>query len=337
MGRVRRLSLVAIFAVQFAGAAVILAPATAVYAAGPLPDCRYDNIRTPRHAYTQWDQSLLDPIFTLPRAYSPDDLVGVGSANLSGGGRVRRVALDDLRAMARAAADAGKPIAVESAFRSYATQRSLFNGYVRRSGFSAAALVSARPGHSEHQLGTTIDFKSRGGPAPWNVRDWASTGAGNWMKNNAWQYGWIMSYPKGKSPGTTCYRYEPWHYRYFGRDVARQIHESGLTSREWLWREGYGEEGPVDPPPGDVPSVPGNLLGEALGDRRVQLTWTASEGGDGAISYRIFRNGVKVATTSDTSYIDRPNNAGEHAYRIRAVDAQGDASEFTETIVIDVS
>ncbi len=338
LGRVRHLTLAMVFAVQLAGAAVILAPVSAVYAAGPLPDCRYDDILTARRDYHQWDQSLLDPIFMLPRGYSPNDLASVGQANLSGSGTVRRLALDDLRAMGRAAADAGKPIGVQSAYRSYGRQQSLFGGYVKRSGFRAAALVSARPGHSEHQLGTTIDFKSRGGSAPWNGGDWARTGAGNWMKNNAWQYGWIMSYPKGQSPGTTCYKYEPWHYRYFGRDVARQIHNSGLTTREWLWRQGYGNGGPVDPPPpptGEAPSVPANLAGEALGDRQVRLTWTASEGGEGAISYRIFRNGRKVGTTTDTTYVDQPNKAKVHEYRIRAVDAQGNRSDFTDTIAVD--
>ncbi len=241
--RLRRLTLVTVLAVQFAAAAVILAPVSAAYAAGPLPDCRYDDVLTERHQYDQWDQSLLDTIFRLPKGYFPNDLAGVGQANVSGTGKVRRLALDDLRAMARAAADAGKPIAVHSAFRSFSTQKSLFNSYVRRYGYRDAALISARPGHSEHQLGTTIDFKSRGGSAPWNGGDWAKTGPGNWMKNNAWQFGWIMSYSKGDSPGTTCYRYEPWHYRYFGRDVARQIHNSGMTTREWLWHQGYGPGG----------------------------------------------------------------------------------------------
>jgi D-alanyl-D-alanine carboxypeptidase len=55
------------------------------------------------------------------------------------------------------------------------------------------------------------------------------------MKNNAWKYGFMMSYPKGKS-SITCYTYEPWHYRYVGRALARHIHDSGLTIREYLWR-----------------------------------------------------------------------------------------------------
>ena len=74
-----------------------------------------------------------------------------------------------------------------------------------------------------------------GGSAPWNYADWATTKAGAWMKANAWKYGFIMSYPKYQS-AKTCYQYEPWHYRYFGRATAKLIHDSGLVSRYWLWK-----------------------------------------------------------------------------------------------------
>ncbi len=87
---------------------------------------------------------------------------------------------------------------------------------------------------------TTIDFKSKGGGAPW-YGDWAKTSAGNWMKENAWKFGWVMSYTKDRSPRYTCYKYEPWHYRYVGRSSAAAINKSGLSPREWLWAQGYGE------------------------------------------------------------------------------------------------
>ena len=91
--------------------------------------------------------------------------------------------------------------------------------------FDRAAKSSARAGHSEHQLGTTIDFRSYGGSAPWYYRDWGTTKAGAWLKLNAWKYGFVMSYPKGKT-SVTCYAYEPWHFRYVGRAVAAKIHAS---------------------------------------------------------------------------------------------------------------
>ncbi|HSS36870.1 MAG TPA: D-alanyl-D-alanine carboxypeptidase family protein, partial [Patescibacteria group bacterium] len=57
---------------------------------------------------------------------------------------------------------------------------------------------------------------------------------GAWLAKNAWKYGFVMSYPKGKKR-VTCYAYEPWHYRYVGRDLAARVHASGKTLRQVLW------------------------------------------------------------------------------------------------------
>jgi len=103
-----------------------------------------------------------------------------------------------------------------------------------RDGYEAALASSARPGHSEHQLGTAIDLRSYSGPPAWELEDWAATPEGAWVAANAHIYGFVMSYPKGMSD-VTCYVYEPWHYRYVGRETAAAIHRSGLTPREYLW------------------------------------------------------------------------------------------------------
>jgi D-alanyl-D-alanine carboxypeptidase len=100
----------------------------------------------------------------------------------------------------------------------------------------------ARPGHSEHQLGTVLDVTSYGGNTPWDYADWGATKAGAWMRNNAWTFGFVMSYPKGKSR-ITCYSYEPWHFRYVGKATAKAIHDSGLTPREWIWLHPNGLHG----------------------------------------------------------------------------------------------
>ena len=143
--------------------------------------------------------------------------------------------VDDLRAMTAAAAAAGAPLAVQSAFRSYDTQKATFNYWVDVGGYDQALLTSARPGHSEHQLGTAIDFTSATDrSAPWTSPDWAVTPAGRWLKANAWQYGFVMSYPPDGF-AATCYAYEPWHYRFVGRSIAGAIHASGLSPRHWLW------------------------------------------------------------------------------------------------------
>ena len=209
-------------------------PAPTKIPAPTLPKCTgvYKDVITAHTAYSDWQITLVDTIYRVPASYYPPDLTSTG---LPGGGLIRSLAKPDLTAMAKAAAAAGNPLQVASAFRSYATQVSTFNYWVRVSGRAAALLASARPGHSEHQLGLAIDFTSRGGRAPWNYADWATTAAGRWMTQNAWRYGWVLSYPKGKSPSITCYQYEPWHYRYVGRTEAAAIHASGLTTRQYLW------------------------------------------------------------------------------------------------------
>jgi D-alanyl-D-alanine carboxypeptidase len=204
-------------------------------AAGPLPACRYDDVRTDHTAYSQWRITLLDPIFKVPQAYKPPKLVSVKQAGFNGGGKVRRLLIDDLAALARAARQADAPLRVVSAYRSYDTQASLFRREVRNKGEAAARISVARPGHSEHQLGTALDFGSGGnGAKPWQG-DWGQTKAGAWMRHNGWKFGFVMSYPKGKK-SVTCYKYEPWHWRYVGREMAADIRASGLTLREYLWR-----------------------------------------------------------------------------------------------------
>jgi D-alanyl-D-alanine carboxypeptidase len=201
-----------------------------------LPACDISDAPTTHSSLTDWNRSVLDRIFKLPSTYAPTDLRSTSAAGLNAGQTVRSVALPDLRAMAAAAATAHAPLAAQSGYRSYATQVSTFNYYVSIQGFAQAIQASARPGHSEHQLGTTVDFRSAGGPPAWSYPDWAATAAGAWMKANAWRYGFLMSYPAGRT-SMTCYKYEPWHYRYVGRAKAAQVRASGLTLREFLWRQ----------------------------------------------------------------------------------------------------
>ena len=204
---------------------------------GPLPECRLDDILTEPRGYDDWEVTLVDWILTLGPKYRPPDLVSVSEANVAGGGLIREVAIDDLRAMAEAARENGTPIQVFSPFRGYKQQRSLFNGYAGWTGseytnFDSAINFSARPGHSEHQTGLTIDFVSVGDSGL--TSNWEVTPAGGWMEKNAWKFGWLMSYPDG-AKDAVCYRYEPWHYRYVGREMAAKIRDSGLTIREYLW------------------------------------------------------------------------------------------------------
>jgi len=210
----------------------------APHSAGEPPACTYADAATPLAKASQWQTTLLDTILRVPASYVPP-LASVAGAGFGGGYRVRPEVISDLAALRKDAAAAGAPLKIVSAYRSYATQASTFNGWVRQSGYSAALLASARRGHSEHQLGTAVDFTSAAGGAPWSYRDWATTPAGAWMQANAWRYGFVLSYPRGAT-ATTCYQYEPWHFRYFDRPIAADIEASGLTTRGYLWEQGSG-------------------------------------------------------------------------------------------------
>ncbi len=112
---------------------------------------------------------------TCRAAYAPGDLRSTADAGLNGGYKVRAHVIADLKAMASAARAAGARLSVQSAYRSYATQQSPRSSTGSTStGTHDALKESARAGHSEHQLGTTLDFRSYGGPAPWDVADWAT-------------------------------------------------------------------------------------------------------------------------------------------------------------------
>ncbi len=180
---------------------------------------------------------ILDRTYALAPGAVPPDLVAASAAGLTGSSGtklVRQVLIDDLAAMAAAWRQAGINVIIESAYRSYASQSATFNSWVARLGYGAALARSARPGHSEHQLGTALDLTSPG----WGGRfgDWAAESPeGAWMAAHGWEYGFVMSYPAG-SQDLTCFSYEPWHYRWIGRAAAAEQRASGLHPRQFLER-----------------------------------------------------------------------------------------------------
>jgi zinc D-Ala-D-Ala carboxypeptidase len=213
--------------------ALLAVPARAL-AAEP-PACRFDDLVLLGDLERDAATLLVDPLHRLPADAAPRELVPVRAAGFTSDHLVRAVVVDDLRALREAAAAEGHAFVIQSAYRSFEDQRRVFDGWVARLGRERAVRVSARPGHSEHQLGTAIDVRSSGGPPAWELDDWAATPEGAWLAANAHRFGFVMSYPQGKEH-VTCYDYEPWHYRWVGRDLAASLHASALTLREYLYR-----------------------------------------------------------------------------------------------------
>jgi len=143
---------------------------------------------------------------------------------------LREEALRKLEQLWQAASDEGVTLTIISAYRSYDYQKTLFQNYANSYGEEAANRFSARPGQSEHQLGTTVDF---GGTTVDLKAAYADTEQGRWLAENAYKYGFAMSYPKGKED-ITGYIFEPWHYRYIGLEAAAEWYLSSLSLKEFL-------------------------------------------------------------------------------------------------------
>lgn len=151
----------------------------------------------------------------LPQGYAPQDLVELDNTGLSvsrPGHKLRRPAFEAMRVMDAAARAEGVVLLVSSAYRSYEYQVEVFNRHVREMGREAALKVSAEPGHSQHQLGTAIDFGS--------ITDaFAQTEASRWLVAHARSFGFSLSFPKDMTD-VTGYSWESWHYRFIGVAAA---------------------------------------------------------------------------------------------------------------------
>ncbi len=117
-----------------------------------------------------------------------------------------------------AARDDDIELLIASSYRSFGRQGDLKASYVVRYG-SGANAFSAEQGYSEHQLGTAVDFTTRevGG----SFVGFDTTEAYEWLSENAYKYGFVLSYPKDN----TYYVYEPWHWRFVGKELARDLHQ----------------------------------------------------------------------------------------------------------------
>lgn len=119
-----------------------------------------------------------------------------------------------------------------SGYRSYATQKAIFSGNVKNMGEDEASKISAIPGQSEHQTGLAIDVSSESAKFALD-ETFGTTTEGKWLAAHAQEAGFIIRYPKGKEQ-VTGYSYEPWHIRYVGEEIAKEIHDKGITLEEYF-------------------------------------------------------------------------------------------------------
>ena len=169
--------------------------------------------------------ALVNKYSALPSGYVPE-LTALKSRY--GTGSLTPQAAQAFVQMADAARADGIMLRSVSAYRSYSYQEQLYQRYVAENGQALADTFSARPGHSEHQTGLALDINTASSSAHFeDTPDYA------WLQEHCAQYGFVLRYPEGKQE-ITGYRFEPWHYRYVGVEVAQVCTQLGLTYDEYL-------------------------------------------------------------------------------------------------------
>ncbi|MFQ1000344.1 D-alanyl-D-alanine carboxypeptidase family protein [Modestobacter sp. SSW1-42] len=177
--------------------------------------------------------SLDDPtsswvVVNKARPLSPVDHVPTDLVSLGGRYQLRAEAAQAMQAMLAGAAADGLTVTVQSAYRSYDYQVDLFRAQVARFGEEQAEIQVARPGTSEHQTGLAADV---GGGGCDIDRCFGANEEGRWVAAHAAEYGYVVRYPEGETD-VTGYRYEPWHVRYVGVELATELQRTGTATLE---------------------------------------------------------------------------------------------------------
>lgn len=131
------------------------------------------------------------------------------------------------------AAQAGLTLYATSGYRSYSTQKAIFNRKLQTMSESSANRSVAKAGYSEHQTGLAMDVEGETTKGSGLVQDFGDSPEGIWLAQHCHEYGFIIRYPKGKT-NITGYIYEPWHVRYVGREAAQEITELDVTFEEYI-------------------------------------------------------------------------------------------------------
>ncbi|MFG6115247.1 D-alanyl-D-alanine carboxypeptidase family protein [Halobacillus sp. MO56] len=178
------------------------------------------------------DILLVNKQSSLSEDYIPADLVTPDVAFSGDEEQLQAKAAAALEAMFTAAERDGVQLYAASGYRSYQYQKGLFQFWVDQYGEAQASRVSAKPGHSEHQTGLTMDVTSK--DVDFQLKkSFGKTRAGHWIEKHAAEYGFIIRYQENKEP-VTGYDYEPWHLRYVGKDHAKIITNYNIALETYL-------------------------------------------------------------------------------------------------------
>lgn len=231
------LALLAFNCVLLAFALLVHANPQWAAAAAPAPETTVTENSNPLPAELTDINSLtffVDPTHSVPADYVPTDLESPYVSSTGEVIQVRAAAANDLKEMINAANEAGAQLILTAGYISFDTQGDYYSDRVAMVGEAEALKITPKPGFSEHQTGLAVDFSDKDDGTA-TTTAFAESPAGKWLKEHAHEYGFIMRYPEGKEE-ITSYSYQPWHYRYVGRDVANAMYEidPNLTFEEYF-------------------------------------------------------------------------------------------------------
>lgn len=165
----------------------------------------------------------------LKEDYVPENLKSLSSTYALSNMKMVEEAANAFESLSKDASKENYKIIAMSTYRSYEYQVDLYNKYVKSDGKDAADTYSGRPGNSEHQTGLAVDVYNQ----TETYTNFEKTEEYDWMQENAYKYGFILRFPKGKE-NETGYEFESWHYRYVGKDIAKYIHKHNITLEEYI-------------------------------------------------------------------------------------------------------
>lgn len=209
-----------------------------------LPPLYYDKLLIANYCNTLPSDYVADDLMRIPQKYAAENYAAM-YVSAETFAHYRQL-LDGMKA----ALGSGTRMRIISAYRSYAKQTELYNKAVRRYIAEGKTSVEARalalnttqtPGNSEHQLGSTIDVSNDTS----TDHDYQKTPEGQWLAENAHQYGFIIRYPADKEEITRI-AYEPWHIRYVGVTHATYMYVHHLCLEEYIELQKKGEEAAED-------------------------------------------------------------------------------------------
>lgn len=170
----------------------------------------------------------------LPADYVPDDMSKINIPSTGAAIELRKEAGKKAQEMLKAAKEDDIDIYLTAGYRSYKNQEELYASYVSLLGEARASALVEKGGCSEHQTGLSIDITNDPSGAQLN-EEFADTDVYKWMSKNAYKYGYILRFPKGKKY-ITGLSFQPWHYRYVGTKTAKKMHkkDKNITFEEYF-------------------------------------------------------------------------------------------------------